>query len=649
VKRIDFSAPLPENKRFLLWGAAFIALFAVLWIIYSPSMKAPFYFDSIIHLVVYTDTHMTKIDAESLWRATHSSTGGAGLYRPVSYLTLAFTYYFTRLDPYYYRVGNLVIHALSMLSVLFLFHSLFRVEKVRRLHPFVRQYAFPLAFLTAALWALHPIQTNVVIYVIQRMASLAGLFTFLCVGCYLRLRSTHGRAALVWALACLAAFGLALGSKENSVTLLPLLAAAEFMFFADFASPRYRRIAFWIVFSSFAVFALYCIFRFPMIMKMQGELWGIREFTVSERLLTQVRLQFWYLFLLLVPDPRALSFDAEVQISHGLFSPPETFFTLLGILGAFILAGVWAKKRPLLSFGILWFFLAQVVEATILPLEMFFEHRMYIPSVVVFLGIATVLVGLYHRIEKRKAFFAALVVLGLGFVAAGTMSRSILWSDQIEFLRDSIAKSPGKSRPYVALSSVYMAQGRLDEAEELLNKALEIGGEATPLVQTNLALIAARRGQNERAEALFQQAAQADNDAYASQALHFAAEFKYRLGQYDDARNYAEACLRMKKDRSSTWNLLGLIQLGLKDTAKAEIAFQKAARLDPSFADPVLCLANIYVEKKDYAHAAKAYNEVAARNTSQAAYFLKRRDAVLKLASEAKEAAPPKEESKPAK
>lgn len=632
---------LPLWNRYR-WALGFFSMFALLAFVYQPSLRAPFYLDSINHIIVHSDAHMTEINAKSLWRATHASVGGTGLYRPLSYLTLAFTYYFVKLDPYWYRIGNIAIHCLGSLSVFFFLSSLLKVERVRKHHPALADNALAVAFLATALWTLHPIQTNVVIYVIQRMASLAGVFMFLCAGAFVRLRTSRGKQALLWGLACLAALGLSLASKENSVTILPLLGMLELLFFSRFDHPLYRKTLFWSVLAVSSAATLYIAFRGEVFYRMLEPIWSIRDFGPMERLLTQIRLQFWYLFILIVPDPRALNFDAEVTVSRGLLAPPETLAALLALLGLIGLAFVWWRKRPLLTFGILWYLVAQVVESTILPLELFFEHRMYVPSISIFLLLALGIHALHQRVPMpRKNLATVLIAVGMLFIAVGTQSRSIVWADPYAFYLDSAEKSPGKIRTSVSLSSELIQQGYFDEAENILQKAALVGGDTLPLAKLNLGVIAAKRGDLEKAEQYFKDAIEADDGAQSFQVLHRLASLKFNQGKYEEAKKYAEDCLRIDISRVAIWNLLGMTHYMLGNDEKAIAALKKAASMDDSFADPVAHLGEIYLKRQNFNLAVQAFDIAEKRNPSIMVVYAKQREEAKKgLASSGKKPSP---------
>ena len=125
-----------------------------------------------------------------------------------------------------------------------------------------------------------------------------------------------------------------------------------------------------------------------------------RTFTMSERVLTQFRVVLYYLTLLIFPLPSRLNLDYDFPLSRTVLDPPSTLISILVVLGL-IGYGLWvAKKRPLVSFCILWYFGNLAIESSIFPLEMVFEHRLYLPSIGPFLLLS---LGIVRGIERWAA------------------------------------------------------------------------------------------------------------------------------------------------------------------------------------------------------------------------------------------------------
>ena len=117
-----------------------------------------------------------------------------------------------------------------------------------------------------------------------------------------------------------------------------------------------------------------------------------RVFTLEQRLLTEPRVIWFYLSLLFYPIPSRLSLVHDFAISQSLLEPVTTLISVLAIVALLLGATVYARRWPLIAFCVIFFFLNHLIESTILPLELVFEHRNYIPSMLLFLPLAILLV-----------------------------------------------------------------------------------------------------------------------------------------------------------------------------------------------------------------------------------------------------------------
>ncbi len=608
----------------------FVCLVGLLFVLYRPALDGPFYFDSHTHIVSKSNLHMDRITWTALDRAIRID-DGERIYRPLSYLSLAFTYYLAGLDPAAYRIGNVVIHGCAAAALWSLLLSVLgtpRVERTCGLTPAQQAVA---AALGVALWALHPIQTNVAAYVIQRMASLAGLFTFLSVGAYLRGRSRPGGWSTGWALASAVTFLLALLSKQNALTILPALVVAEWLLLdpphSDLARSRLRLLVGVAALGLLAGAVAYA----PAIWHRLARVAEVRDYTIAERLLTEARLQISYLTVLLVPDPRLLTLDAEVPISRGLFRPPATAAAILGLLASLCLALMARRRRPLLAFGILWFLLHQAVEGTIVPLELYYEHRMYVPSVFLFLGAGLVGASLARRTAALRALVLLLGVSALAGEAVASYSRNTLWGDPVGFWTDTVKKAPGKPRPRVNLGLALIAEGRYEEAEDLLWEALARGADATK-VHLNLATLAFRQGRRDAAMAHLEEAIQADGSA-AWLARRGLAELAFGNGDMERAAREASLVLETRPRDSGALNIRGATLLAAGRIGEARPYLEQAVTWDPSHHKAWNNLGAAWYRTQDPRRALRCFRRAAALEPDNENYRRNLREAERALAA----------------
>ena len=394
-----------------------------------------------------------------------------------AHLSFALNWYFGKDSPAGYRLVNILIHFLTAFVLFLVIRDLLDTPAF---HGKYTDRKYFIALLGTVLWAINPIQTQAVVYIVQRMAALACFFYLLGIWCYIRGENTQNspRSRSVFVFFALASFLAGVCSKENAFLLPAALVLLEFTFFQDLSRPEVRR-RFGYVMASILGMLLVggCLLFF------EGKLshalgYNDRLFSIWERLLTEPRIVLYYLSQIFYPVPTRLSIVHDVVLSRSLLDPWTTLPAILGVL-ALIGFGFFAmRERPMLSFGIL-FFLNHLVESSIIGLELIFEHRNYLPSL--FSICADSHRGLQWMIDRYRAqrsgfqyviiVFIILLITGLG---QRTYIRNMVWLDAETFWRTT--KSPPLSmRPLHNLAyQHYQKYGQYDKALELYNNALAL-------------------------------------------------------------------------------------------------------------------------------------------------------------------------------
>jgi tetratricopeptide (TPR) repeat protein len=292
----------------------------------------------------------------------------------------------------------------------------------------------------------------------------------------------------------------------------------------------------------------------------------IRDFTLKERVLTQFRVVLYYVTLLVCPHPSRLILDYDFPISKTILDPPTTLISIL-IVAGLIGYSIWtAKKRPVLSFCILWYFGNLAIESSIFPLEMVYEHRLYIPSIGPIILFSLFLSGVFNRlsmkfVENWRLFerLRTLSILSIIILLSlGAYERNSFWRDGIKLLEDGVRKSPNKFRPYYNLGVAYQQHGRYEEAIETYKRAI---------------LLAARP---KRIKTALPYNKSVDADFYNNLGALYR-----KLGRYPEAiESYFEA-IRMKPDHADFYNNLGLAYYAAGKLQEAVKAFRQAILLKP--------------------------------------------------------------------
>jgi len=462
----------------------FFAFMVILLGAYSNTFTSPPLLDDFHSFIFDKSLYLDQLSFSSILNLTQTKFGYS---RFIPVITLALNHKLGHSNLIYFHVVNIFIHLLSFLAVYFLAKQIFNVVKRQYPDEVPDTLTQWLPLLIAGLWALSPVQTNSVTYLVQRMASIVGLFYFLAVGCYIKARmhlSTNSRGAVVWWLSAILSSICAFLSKENSVLLPFSIALVEIWFFEaallkrgwNYMSRRGWKM--WLVIGIAVVACLVYGVNILTTKVLSG--YEHRHFTMSERLLTEGRIVIWYISLLFYPNPDRLSVEHYVDISKSLIAPPTTLLSLLLIAGLFASSIYYRKKYPIVTFGIVWYFLNISIESTFIPLELVFEHRLYIPGFGIFLS-AVYLSGILLRKVMRKipeyefvrAFCSIMIVL-VCCSALMTFLRNEDWQTTLSIHRDSALKAPELPRANANYANALLSVGEPREAIKYAEKALEL-------------------------------------------------------------------------------------------------------------------------------------------------------------------------------
>jgi len=447
---------MQKRKRVVLGGAVSL----LLALLYLNSLSVPLYFDD---LSILQDTF--KVERLTPGQILRASFRGELHNRPVANITFVLNYFFTGARPIPFHLTNVLIHILSFWFVFLFVLELLGLSGVAERY---RRKRRPLALAAAAVWAVHPLQTQAVTYVIQRYTSLCGLFSFMALYFYLRGRRERRTPLFVGSAA---AFVLALGSKEIAAVLPVVVLLIEILF----GRLSVKKAAVWagvFLVLSGGLAALFVGERLSEFVDfLKRDQFPNRDYRVSEGLLTQPRVFVHYISLALLPSYDRHILDYNFPVSHGLLAPPATAFSLLFGL-ATLVAAAWALRRNrIVTFAILAFWIGHVMEGSIFNLELAFEHRMYLPSVFLFLLVVAAGSDLALRWALPPRAVTAGFILVLLYLGTNTILRNDVWRDPARFYTHNIRKAPGNFRPYSNMGVWLLGRSRLPEAAGFLEKA----------------------------------------------------------------------------------------------------------------------------------------------------------------------------------
>ncbi|MDH5514062.1 MAG: tetratricopeptide repeat protein [Gammaproteobacteria bacterium] len=469
---------LRNHKPFI----AFLLCALLALLVYLPGLSGDYMFDDMSNLLDNPALNIDSLDTEQIARAALSMKSGE-LRRPISMASFALNRYYFGISPFSHKLVNLIIHLLTGAGLFLLTRQIVAACRLGRTAELSQAMIHWLPVVVAGIWLVHPLNLTSVLYIVQRMTSLSSLFMVIGLCLYMagRLNRLNGRHGLAYMLSGFFLFGaLAVFSKETGI-LLPLYILVLELTLFRFSAGNGRLDRQVTVFISLCVLlpllagTLYLAGNLDRFANFSG-----REFSMTERLLTEARALVFYLKMALLPSVQALGlYHDDFVISKGLYEPSSTLYSLLALGGLLLTAILLIRKRPLVSLGILWFFAGHALESTLLPLELVHEHRNYLPVFGIILALAGLVTSLpVKRLSPLIHVGAPLLLLAM--FASTTWLRSTQWSDNINHAVYEARHHPDSARAVFVAGRIHarlVLQGHAeyeDEAQTYLARAHQL-------------------------------------------------------------------------------------------------------------------------------------------------------------------------------
>ena len=582
----------PSSKRHSLANTkmplrsifTFCLLSVLVFIIYSNSFQASWHFDDYQNIESNPRIQIKDLTPSALYLSFFASPENRHKpFRSVAYLSFAINAYFGGKNVIGYHAVNLAVHVITAFMLFLTVLKIYETPKLVHRSP---DDSFFVALLTSVLWAVNPIQTQAITYIVQRMAALAAMFYIISLYLYIagRLAEKGNKRGGLF-IGCGISFVLAIMCKENAA-LLPLsLLFIEFIFFRDCSDSKEIRLL--VILVATGVFGVITIgtllFGNPF-----GFLNGYptRTFTPIERLLTEARVVIHYLTQIFYPVPTRLSLYHDFTVSQSFFKPWTTLPSIIVILSVIVLGLKWMASRPLLSFAILFFFINHLVESTVIGLELVFEHRNYLPSLFIFTPVAIGLHRLITYYSRNNVLMHRVVVLGIILLViglgTGTYIRNQAWATERTLWEDTLKKAPNSIRAHHELAYQYYEKtGNYDAALILYHRGLDRGGQnifEKTLSLNNIASIYFTRGDYAKAEYYWKEAI--DSYPKYKQAHYRLALAQTRMGKWNNARDTLTAVMDRGYINIDSLRLMGIILLNEKKPEIAADYFRKCIRIN---------------------------------------------------------------------
>ena len=438
-----FAGAFFMDHRLVVPAASMLLVVILVFLAYWPGLTGWFVFDDYQNIVLNQSLLLDDITWDGLVRAALSS-GAGPTGRPLAQVSFALNYYLGGIDPFGYKFVNVLIHALNGILVFILASRL----ALLFCPALLRRSAMKIGFALALLWALHPLNVSTVLYVVQRMTSLAATFTLLTligyVGFRVRLPIISLGQSIAWMTLLLFLMLCGVYTKESAALTPYFILLVEYLVFRFECNGVWRQrflrgVFAALVFVPVGLMLVKTVSDPAWIIKMHAG----RDYLLADYLLSQGRVLWFYLQSIFVPNIAELGlYHDDFVMSRGLFLPVGT---ALALLGHGLLLGIawWARGRyRIVTFGILWFYVGHLLESTILPLMLVFEHRNYLPS------LGPLAIAVWAASLALKSQRGRLVAIGLATAVlfSLTVIRAHEWGDLLGFSLRQAEKHPQSAR-----------------------------------------------------------------------------------------------------------------------------------------------------------------------------------------------------------
>jgi len=552
-------------------------------LLYANALESPFAFDDGYNIADNTYLRMSEFSFVSLYEAALRSPSSR---RPVANMSFALNHLLGGYDVRGYHVVNTIIHVLNGILVFFLAGILFRSPRTNgpgfvstgRRDP--DGSIWLVSLFSALIFVSHPIQTQSVGYIVQRMNTMAVMFYLLALLLYLcaRMAAGVGKRRLLWSC-CGLSWLLALGSKEIAIALPLVILLCEWYFMQDLDHQWLKKNSKPLVLIVLILLSISLVYMGGVPLEEISASFAKRNFTLAERVLTQFRVVILYISLLLLPLPSRLNLLHTISTSHSLLDPITTLLSLVSILVLIGIAVALAKRHRIVSFLVLWFFIHLVIESSVIGLEMVYEHRLYLPLV----GSAMLLgYALWGGSARGKAWYpivASLVVLLLG---VGTYQRNQVWQSETALWTDVVSKSPDSHRAENNLGHALAGQGDVEGAKRHYENALSI---RPNYADANYNLGVWYKGQGDRDQAMdYLSEALRINPGHAGAHNGLALLLEDQGRAREAARHYGRA-LQLNPRFAEAHNNFGILLEGQGEADRAILHYREAIRYKPGFSE----------------------------------------------------------------
>ena len=557
-KSTQIDSDLPKLHAILPY--LIIAIAAVL--VYSNSFLCEFQFDDIANIADRPIIRNLKnFTNPNLWTNVN--------FRPLSMFSFAINYQLGQLDVTGYHIFNLMIHIICGFLVFLL------TKKILSIYLSLKKTdsaATWFSLFVALIFTLHPLQTQSVTYIVQRMTALSGLFYLLAVYLFLIGRIQHSQKGfsrsvfIIYFLVVLSAM-LSLMAKQIAVTLPLSLLLIEICFIRNKEGKVYKK---------FVLFSLSVIILLALIVAVTGNLpRETDKISRTDYLVTQFRVMTKYIQLLILPINQNLDYAFRPSTSFWHIKEIVSFLLLSFLI---FLSIFFYKRNKLITFGIAWFFVTLALESSVIPIRgLIYEHRLYLAL----LGFGTCLVTIIYSFTKKRKkvliLLLSIIVIVYGFA---TFQRNKVWENRYTLWSDILKKAPQKARSHYYMGIILSDAGQKRRAMNYYLQAIKLRPDyVDALVNLGNNL----KSMNEIDKAIHYYKKALMYDPQSSTALNNLGVILSDRGKFKEAISCYNRILKNNPDNTEAMNNLGIIWAQQGKYQKALELFKRALRLKPNY------------------------------------------------------------------
>ncbi len=457
-------SPSEYGKAFFLSPVPYLTfIIFILYSIYQPALLGPFLLDDFNNLPLAT---IHSLNLDELINASMTNTSGA-FGRFVSAFSFALTSYISGTESYGFKQHNLMLHLVTIILVYFSTKQI--LIYLDRYKP---EQTTLIALVTAICWGAHPLMVSTILYAVQRMTILACLFSLLTVGIFFYAHNHWGkgknRSLLYWFFLFLSlciTFPLAFFSKENGIFALLLIGLLLMVSYLSHSRFTFRELV--SVFFIITLVSTIALINSDYIIHQYQN----SDMDVLERLIAESRIIAEYLWMIIFPFSYKFGFFYDDIILYTQFTS-ITILTVVLHFSLITLAIYLVKTRPLVTIGIFWFYGCHLAESTLIPLELMWEHRNYLPSIGIVVIIVQLIIEFVSRINLK--LIRVLLVISIPFLlTTETIARSSHWTDSVSLAEHLVKNHPTSCRSRALYADVYISQSKKVNAKEQIKNCLD--------------------------------------------------------------------------------------------------------------------------------------------------------------------------------